>query len=264
MRIKISRKRIGYLVIPLIAQCCCAGAFAQNAVFLKEGRIVFEKRVNSYALMKEMSDVGAIGEDKLADYKSKNAQFKLKHCNLYFGGDKTLFGPVKEDSAGAYSIDEWFSMVADANVVYSDLPAGRRVSQKQVFGNSYLITDSIRRIKWKITDETREIAGMQCRRADAIVNDSVYVVAFYASEIPVSGGPESFSGLPGMILGLALPAEHITWFATSVFSKDLPAAGLTAPSSGKSMAGRAFYDFMIQATKGWNNAGALIMRKALL
>ncbi len=55
--------------------------------------------------------------------------------------------------------------------------------------------DSTRKITWKITDEMREIAGFSCRRANAIMLDSIYVVAFYTDQIPVSGGPESFSGL---------------------------------------------------------------------
>ena len=31
----------------------------------------------------------------------------------------------------------------------------------------------------------------------------INVVAFYKDDIPVSGGPESFNGLPGMILQVA-------------------------------------------------------------
>jgi GLPGLI family protein len=50
------------------------------------------------------------------------------------------------------------------------------------------------------------IAGFNCRRANAMIMDSIYVVAFYTDEILTTGGPESFSGLPGMILGVALAA----------------------------------------------------------
>ena len=90
------------------------------------------------------------------------------------------------------------------------------ITQKNVYDDLYLVKDSLRKIDWKITDETREIAGYECRRANAIVLDSVYVVAYYTIQIPFSGGPESFTGLPGTILGLALPHENMTWFATKV------------------------------------------------
>ncbi len=84
----------------------------------------------------------------------------------------------------------------------------------------------------------REIAGYTCRRANALVMDSIYVVAFYTEVIPVSSGPEIFSGLPGMILGVALPHENVTWFATSVKDNDTlkeikpPAKGKATDNTG--------------------------------
>ena len=44
-------------------------------------------------------------------------------------------------------------------------------------------------IKWKFTDEYRNILGYDCRRVNGIMQDSVYIVAFYTPQIPVSGGP---------------------------------------------------------------------------
>ena len=55
------------------------------------------------------------------------------------------------------------------------------------------------------------IAGNQddrrflCRKALTKICDSVVVVAFYTNEIIPSGGPESFGGLPGMILEFGHP-----------------------------------------------------------
>jgi len=50
--------------------------------------------------------------------------------------------------------------------------------------------------------------------------DSTYVIAFYANEIPVDGGPESINGLPGLILGLVVPSQHVSYFATKVEFND--------------------------------------------
>lgn len=101
-----------------------------------------------------------------------------------------------------------------------------------MFEETFLVKDTTRNIKWKITGETRVIAGYTCRRANAIVMDSIYVVAFYTDAIPVSSGPETFSGLPGMILGVALPHDHVTWFATSVSDKPLDKP-IVPPAKGK-------------------------------
>jgi GLPGLI family protein len=67
-----------------------------------------------------------------------------------------------------------------------------------------------------------------------LILDSIYVVAFYSEEIVPSGGPESFSGLPGMILGVALPHDNVTWFATKVeIDKPLPNSPMQFPRRAK-------------------------------
>ena len=88
--------------------------------------------------------------------------------------------------------------------------------KKNFFGDTYLLHDTIPAVAWKILHDVREIAGFECRKAVGIINDTVYVVAFYSEEILLKGGPEGFSGLPGMILGLAIPRYNTTWFATKV------------------------------------------------
>ncbi|HMI60944.1 MAG TPA: GLPGLI family protein, partial [Puia sp.] len=184
------RKLTYYLPALLLLQFCTAPVFAQNAVFLKEGSIQYERRTNGYALMQEMSEAGGLTGDKVDQYKIKNPQFRMEYFNLSFKDNKTRFEPADANAGQPASMDEWFSLVAAGNTVYSDLSSGKRVSLKKVFGNQYEESDSIRAIKWKIADETRDIAGFHCRRADAVINDSLYIVAFYSTEIPVSGGPE--------------------------------------------------------------------------
>ncbi|HSR40342.1 MAG TPA: GLPGLI family protein, partial [Phnomibacter sp.] len=70
--------------------------------------------------------------------------------------------------------------------------------------------------EWRITDETRTIAGFDCRKAVGKMFDSLYVVAFYTDQIVTPAGPEQYNGLPGTILGLAFPRFYTTWFATKV------------------------------------------------
>ena len=88
-------------------------------------------------------------------------------------------------------------------------------------------------IKWKIENETRKIAGWECRKAVGRIYDSVYVVAFYCPEIIPQGGPELFSGLPGMILGLAIPRYYTTWFATKIELANIDESKIAAPDPKK-------------------------------
>ena len=205
-------------------------SFAQTH-FVTDGTIEYEKSVNAYAAFKKQIDKSneALLNQLFEQYKKTQPQFKILKSNLSFSQNKTLFEPVEDTERPTFI--SGLPAVQQNNVIYTDLTAGNSVSQKLVFGESFLVKDDARKIKWKITDETREIAGYSCRRANGIMLDSVYVVAFYTIAIPVSGGPESFSGLPGMILGVALPHDNVSWFATKVNVKDVPP--LKIPAKGK-------------------------------
>lgn len=127
-----------------------------------------------------------------------------------------------------------------------------------------MLTDSLRKIRWKITDETREVAGYQCRRANALILDSVYVVAFYTDEIHVSGGPELFSGLPGMILEVALPHDNVIWRATKVTINN-GIAPLSPPAKGRSITFDELETTIISLFKNRPvNESSLLIKESLL
>jgi hypothetical protein len=103
----------------------------------------------------------------------------------------------------------------NSKVFYQDLKKGTSNVQLEI-DEKYIISDSLNNITWRFTDEYREIAGFECRRVNGSTPDSLYLVAFYTDQIPVSAGPALSSGLPGMILGLAIPEMHIQYWATKV------------------------------------------------
>jgi GLPGLI family protein len=154
-------------------------------------------------------------------YKAANTTFQSAFFSLSFDDEETFFEPDHSRAANADpgNSANFLGSYASSNRIYSDLHSGVSVAKKRIFGEEYIVKDAIRKIRWKITDETRDIIGFTCRRANAIIMDSIYVVAFYTDQIVPQGGPESFSGLPGMILGVALPEQHITWFATGLAPK---------------------------------------------
>lgn len=202
--------------------------------FPSTGTITFEKTINMHAYInkriKERPDDG-ISKQFLESWRNSNPQFKRLNSKLSFAGNRTLYTPMPDPGAQDFMSNS--PGVYQSNLIYTDLTTGLYTCQKQVYGDNMLINDTARAIQWKITSETREIAGYQCRRANAIVMDSIYVVAFYTDQIHVSGGPESFTGLPGMILGIALPHDNVTWFATNVDLTSVPATSIVPPKKGK-------------------------------
>lgn len=228
--------------------------FAQHAHFTTSGTIEFDKNINVYGIMKKQinKDNETFTVPALEAYKKNNPQFKVLKSTLSFSDNKTLFTPIVPENQS----NNFFGggpMVNQGNTIYTDLSTSSKISQKEVFEETFLLKDSTRKIKWKITDETRQIAGYACRRANAIIMDSIYVVAFYTTDIPVSGGPESFCGLPGMILGVALPHENITWFATKVTDMTLPPNTVVPPKKGKAVDEKSFRARLQTAFKDWGS-----------
>jgi GLPGLI family protein len=229
----------------------------QNTTFLKQGKIEYEYKINIYAQMQDYN------EDGWKDWVKKNMpQFKTTYFTLAFDNNKTLYQPGKDNPENNKI---WFGQdVADENIVYSDFDKQLATSQKKVFEKIFLVKDSVRKIQWKITGETRNVAGFECRRANALIMDSIYVVAFYTDEIVTAGGPESFSGLPGMILGVALPHQHVTWFATKLINEPLKSTDLRVPVKGKITTNATLKETLKESLKDWGKYGDKYIQQVLL
>jgi GLPGLI family protein len=240
-------------VLTLLSVILCLQTTAQNSIFLSEGKIEFEKKDNLFARM----DPDHNWPEEL---RKTIPQFKTTYFDLVFTRNRSLYKPGRENTENT----KLWEQPGEENVVYSELDNAKSISQKKVFEQLFLVQDSIRKISWKITDETRTIAGFNCRRANAVILDSIYVVAFYTDEILTSGGPESFTGLPGMILGIALPHQHLTWFATKVQAIKVGDAELAAPQKGKKLTNSAFKQALESSMKQWGTQGQGYIQAALL
>jgi GLPGLI family protein len=216
--------------------------FAQHRI-IKSGSIEFEKSVNTFAIIKKMygANMQGFSAQAFEQYQKSQPQFKVLKSVLIFNDNKTLFTPVVTDNLGNNFFGD-LPQTSQRNTIYTDLSTNISTNQKGFFEETFLLKDTVRKINWKITDETREIAGYTCRRANAIILDSIYVVAFYTNDIHVSGGPESFTGLPGMILELALPHDNVIWRATKVNEEPVPAASIAPAKKGKPVNQKQFME----------------------
>ena len=242
-----------------------AGLQAQHAHFITSGTIEFERKTNVWNMIKREinKDNDAVLVPALENYKKTSPQFRVLKSTLSFSDDKTLFTPIEADPP-TNNLFSAAPLMTQNNTIYSDLSDGLTISQKKIFDDAFLVKDSTRKIKWKITDETRDIAGYHCRRANGIMLDSVYIVAFYTTQILVPGGPESFNGLPGMILGVALPHENITWFATKVTGNQLPPNTVAPPKKGKPTDSKGFRATLQTLVKDQGPIAADFVRQFLL
>ena len=250
------KKPLGSLLLALLLLSTARQAAAQNAIFLSSGKIEFERKVNVFA------QIGN-GDDQWTELMKKaSSHFKTSYFDLVFTREKSLYKPGKESNDKDNFM--FFQTPAQDNTVWSDFAHDKAVSVKNVFEQTFLVHDSLRHIRWKITDETRTIAGFNCRRANAIIMDSIYVVAFYTDEILTTGGPESFGGLPGMILGVSLPHQHISWFATKVEAIPIAETQVAAPVKGKKVDNGTLRTTVSSSLKDWGKTGQQYMEAILL
>ncbi|MDB5230109.1 MAG: hypothetical protein JWN76_914 [Chitinophagaceae bacterium] len=242
------------LLLIITAYIFCSSLTAQ-ILFVTKGKIEFEKKVNLHAHLE--NDIFSQAIMKTVP------KFKTTYFDLYFDQGKTLYKPGKE-TIDPVKIPDWVLGPANDNVVYTDVNQQLNVAQKTIFDATYIIEDSTRKLDWKITTETRNIAGFECRKATAIIMDSVFVVAFYTDQILTTGGPESFNGLPGMILGLAIPRLHATWYATKLQVIELKPEELAIPKKGKKMTQKDLSVKLKDAMKNWGKEGERNMWQSAL
>lgn len=193
---------------------------AQEKGIQLSGQIVFEKKVQIVKAYEKYHHVSSEEKDTLPEYK-------YSYFNLYFDADKTLYCPGEQVT----NFNSW-EFPAEDNTVFNDLALFTTVSSKRIEQHYFLFNETLRKLKWKPTGEVKNIAGFDCKRANAALWDSVIVIAYYCEAIPVAGGPESFTGLPGMILGLEMPDEHTSIFAT-VVKKEVDITNIKKPQRGE-------------------------------
>jgi len=218
--------------------------------FIVKGKIEFERKTNLHKQLENEED-----ETWREMIMKTTPPTKSNYFDLYFNGSKTIYTPGRE-VVTAKKVPEWIEGPASDNVVYTDLDQQIYNSQKTVFDDVYNIQDSVNKVKWRITPDTRTIAGFECRRATAVIMDSVFVVAFYTEQIITPGGPESFSGLPGMILGLAIPRLNTTWYATKLEMIDVKETTLVPPKKGKKTNMISLKGQLQPAMKNWGKMGS--------
>jgi len=197
--------------------------------FITAGKIEFEKRTNQHSLLED--------ESMWDEMMKKNLpKFAVTYFDLYFDQNKSLYKTGRDPEN---RMIHW-GLSYISNTVYKDMEHETFVNQKNIFGSDFLISDSLQKIDWKITNEPRNIAGFECRKAVGRIFDSIVVIAFYSDEIIPSSGPESFGGLPGMILGLAIPRMHTTWYATKLEIRETTPKEIVAPKTGKKFTEKQF------------------------
>lgn len=100
---------------------------------------------------------------------------------------------------------------------------------------TYIISDTLGNLSWKLHNEEKEILGQKCYRAT--LGDSI--TAWYCMNIPISDGPGPYHGLPGLILDVEAP--EAVYRCQSIITPS--EAKIEREKKGKSMSKKDFEAF---------------------
>lgn len=239
-------------IVTLLLLVSSVFSYAQK--FITYGKIEYERKTNQHAFLEESS----VWDEMM---KKNTPKFNTAYFDLYFKDGQLLYKNGREPETRQQKV--WGVFLAE-NTIQTNLDRDSAITQKDIANDLYLISTPLRKIDWKIGAEIRKIAGFDCRKAVGKIMDSIVVIAFYSDEIMPSGGPESFTGLPGMILGLAIPRLHATWYATKLELIEVTDKDLQVPKKGKKYTAEAFQAQLKDILKNWGDEGKRLIPQILL
>ena len=147
---------------------------------------------------------------------------------------------------------------AQNEISYVDLVKGTRVDQRDIMDRNFVVTDTVARLKWKLSDETKTILNFTARKATAttvnqrprmtmengemkreMFSDTSKVVAWYTTDVPVPVGPNYSGQLPGLILEIDMNNGQNVVKAIE-FSPKVSANKIKEPNEGKKVTAAEF------------------------
>ena len=247
---------------------------------MKEGKISYERKINMHRNLPD------------PQMKSMVPEFRTDKFELIFNESVSLFRSVVDDEApdpfanagggGGGGMRMSFRMPT-ANT-YTDLAKQMQYEERAFFEKEFLIIDSLKQYKWKLSEETKTIAKQLCKKATTMIMapqmrmrvsmgggpnadttasappkpKETELVVWYAENIPVSFGPDNYSGLPGVIMEIDQDNGATVTTAVDVSAK-YPKKELVAPSKGDKMNRAQFQENMQKLMQEMQRGGGIRM-----
>ena len=196
---------------------------------------------------------------------------RTAHTILNFTSDASLYqnnpneknesGMMEEESEDGGQVR--IRMDAPDNRAYCDLKNNQRIEQRDFMQRKFLIESDLKAPDWKITGNQKKILSYPCQEATRQDSDRKITVWFTAA-IPISYGPSSYTGLPGLVLEVSINDGDQTIIATSVKPGEVNAALIVKPKEGKKVTQEEFKKIVAEKMKEMGvqngNGGNAIIR----
>lgn len=97
----------------------------------------------------------------------------------------------------------------------SDLSSGERTFVGRLAAEDYMVKTAIPTIEWRMTGETKQIAGYSASFVEGEIEGEIWDV-WYTEDVPVSAGPWKIGGLPGLVLSASNKSGTHSFEITSI------------------------------------------------
>ena len=230
-------KKISFVIINI---CFAMVTLAQQ----KEGKVIYQRTMQI--------QVQINNNDQLSQMMPKSRTEKFE---LSFGNNQSLWKHVDEDDnsdeMSANGMQIKMMTPGQTDISFFDFGAAKKIEQRDIMDKKFIVTDSIRKLNWKLTGETQTILGHVCQQAIAVrtgkrtqmtmdngkmerkeISDTTKIIAWFTTDIPVPAGPEVQGQLPGLILALDMNNGRMVYKAIDLQTK-VDVATIKEPAKGK-------------------------------
>lgn len=164
---------------------------------------------------------------RLSEIEKKQIKARLKNrlektYVLTFNKQESFFKENEKIDAVSGATDSWGKNFTPGHQ-YKNVKTNSQIQHQEFYGKNFLIKDSLQKIDWQLSQDSKKIGAYTCYKATALIatNDLTWysfswsklsksktkdkkiamtkVEAWYSPQVPVRHGPQEFWGLPGLI-----------------------------------------------------------------
>jgi len=221
----------------------------------KGGRVLYEATLNLYR---------NIPAERLEEMKKFVPEFQVTNVELLFNETMSISrNAEKQPDAPPPATEQEgmvrrFMMRRSAPVVFRHLKEKRTIEQTDFMDKTFLIADETEKMAWKITGEQKMLNGypaMAATTRDSVMGRERRIKAFFTPAIPIGAGPQSFAGLPGLVLMVDINEGSQVILAKEIAMDASLAAGITEPVKGKAVTRKEFNEIVAERMKEMGAGG---------
>ncbi len=199
-----------------------------------EGVVFYDQKINMH---KRLQD---------ENMKAMVPEFRTNKMQLNIRGSESLFKAAEQPNEESESNDGNGTNVrmvirVPQNETYRNYEAQKTIELRELAGQKFLIEDTLKRMPWKLTGETKKIQSYDCMKATMTSKATNQpIVAWFTEAIPAPSGPAGFGGLPGLILEVDVNEGDMLYTMSKIEFKKLTGSDLKTPSGGKKITDAEF------------------------